>query len=166
MFGFLHRRWIRESWSLAGGLSVIADSLSAIKHAEVTPRRDDRTGLTVGFDVAGAFPVGTLSGGLYTYTLDTSACTIIYSRNEGLKMCLMTWRPRAHPASPYFSVYGCDDDRVDQLAVRGAAGVVCRHTNGWLAVSATNTSEWVYFCLLTGTVTSLSLCVCVCVCVT
>ncbi|MDY6122438.1 MAG: formate C-acetyltransferase [Porphyromonas sp.] len=37
------------------GLSIVADSLSAIKHAKVTARRNEQ-GLTVGFDTVGEFP--------------------------------------------------------------------------------------------------------------
>ena len=39
----------------AAGISIIADSLSAIKYAKVTPVRDDR-GLTVDFKIEGDFP--------------------------------------------------------------------------------------------------------------
>lgn len=39
----------------AAGISIIADSLSAIKYAKVTPVRDER-GLTVGFKIEGDFP--------------------------------------------------------------------------------------------------------------
>ena len=35
------------------GLSVLTDSLSAIKHAAVTPVLDDNTGLCVGFERIG-----------------------------------------------------------------------------------------------------------------
>ena len=38
------------------GLSVLVDSLSAIKHAAVVPVCDATTGLTVGFDVEGEWP--------------------------------------------------------------------------------------------------------------
>jgi len=38
------------------GLSVVADSFSAIKYAKVTPIRDPKTGLTVDFKVEGEFP--------------------------------------------------------------------------------------------------------------
>ena len=38
------------------GLSVIADSLSAIKYAKVEVIRDEQTGLSVGFDIDGEFP--------------------------------------------------------------------------------------------------------------
>jgi formate C-acetyltransferase len=40
----------------AAGLSVVADSLSAIKHATVRPVRDPETGLIVDFETAGDFP--------------------------------------------------------------------------------------------------------------
>lgn len=39
----------------AAGLSIVLDSLSAIKHAKVTARRND-IGLTEGFDIQGEFP--------------------------------------------------------------------------------------------------------------
>ncbi len=39
----------------AAGLSIVLDSLSAIKHAKVTARRND-IGLTEGFDIEGEFP--------------------------------------------------------------------------------------------------------------
>jgi len=38
------------------GLSVVADSFSAIKYAKVTPIRDPKTGLTVDFKIEGDFP--------------------------------------------------------------------------------------------------------------
>ena len=38
------------------GLSVLTDSLSAIKHAAVTPVLDDNTGLCVGFECEGDWP--------------------------------------------------------------------------------------------------------------
>ena len=38
------------------GLSVLTDSLSAVKHALVTPVLDESTGLCVGFDVDGEWP--------------------------------------------------------------------------------------------------------------
>jgi formate C-acetyltransferase len=38
------------------GFSVVADSLSAIKHARVYPERDPQTGITTGFRVEGDFP--------------------------------------------------------------------------------------------------------------
>ena len=39
------------------GLSVIVDSLSAIKHASVTAVRDSVTGLTTGFNIRGTYPM-------------------------------------------------------------------------------------------------------------
>lgn len=52
----LHDTEVRRFLALGvAGLSVIADSLSAIKYAEVTPRYDEN-GLMVDFDIEGDFP--------------------------------------------------------------------------------------------------------------
>lgn len=52
----LHDTFVRRLLAFGiSGLSVVADSLSAIKHAKVTPVYDDK-GLMVDFKVEGDFP--------------------------------------------------------------------------------------------------------------
>jgi formate C-acetyltransferase len=52
----LHDTWVKRFMSFgAAGLSVTADSFSAIKHARVTPIRDER-GLVTDFSVEGDYP--------------------------------------------------------------------------------------------------------------
>jgi formate C-acetyltransferase len=52
----LHDTFVRRLLAFGiSGLSVVTDSLSAIKHAKVTPVRDER-GIAVDFKVEGAFP--------------------------------------------------------------------------------------------------------------
>ncbi|HOG51810.1 MAG TPA: pyruvate formate lyase family protein, partial [Lentisphaeria bacterium] len=52
----LHDTWVRRFMSFGvAGLSVTADSFSAIKHARVTPIRDER-GLVTDFNIEGDYP--------------------------------------------------------------------------------------------------------------
>lgn len=64
----------------AAGLSVVADSLSAIKFAKVTAKRDEN-GLTSGFDINGEFPCY----GNDDDRVDAMAVSITHRFNEMLK---------------------------------------------------------------------------------
>lgn len=53
----LHDRDIKRNFATGiAGLSVVADSLSAIKYAKVKPIYDEQSGLIVDFDIKGDFP--------------------------------------------------------------------------------------------------------------
>lgn len=70
------------------GMSIAVDSLSAIKYAKVTARRND-IGLTEGFDIEGEFPCF----GNDDDRVDHLAVDLIYYFDEELKNCRSTRMP-------------------------------------------------------------------------
>ena len=78
------------------GLSVLVDSLSAIKHAAVVPVCDATTGLTVGFDVEGEWP----AFGVDDDAVDAIAVDVIRAFRDALARRAPTYRD----ATPTLSV--------------------------------------------------------------
>ena len=74
------------------GLSIALDSLSAIKYAKVTARRND-IGLTEGFDIEGEFPCF----GNDNDKVDHLGVDLVYFFSEELKI-LRTDVPKALPS--------------------------------------------------------------------
>ncbi len=70
------------------GLSIAIDSLSAIKYAKVTARRNE-IGLTEGFDTEGSFPCF----GNNDDRVDHLGVDLVYYFSEELKSCLSTRMP-------------------------------------------------------------------------
>jgi len=76
------------------GISVVADSFSAIKYAKVTPIRDAKTGLTVDFKIEGEFPIF----GNCDHRIDSLAHTIMEKLYTKLTK-LPTYRHAIHNLS-------------------------------------------------------------------
>ncbi len=98
------------------GLSVVADSLSAIKYAKVKVIRDE-TGLAVDYEVEGDFP----KYGNDDDRVDDIAVELVKTFQRKLQRH-MTYRNSKHTLSILtitgdFPKYGNDDDRVDDIAV-------------------------------------------------
>ncbi len=104
---YMHDKYCYESLQMAlhddtvfrtcacgiAGLSVVADSLSAIKHAKVKVIRDD-TGLAVDYDVIGDFP----KFGNNDSKVDSIAVEVVRSFMEKLRLC-PTYRNSKHTMS-------------------------------------------------------------------
>lgn len=104
---YMHDKYCYESLQMAlhddtvfrtcacgiAGLSVVADSLSAIKHAKVKVIRDD-TGLAVDYDVIGDFP----KFGNNDSKVDCIAVEVVRSFMEKLRLC-PTYRNSKHTMS-------------------------------------------------------------------